>query len=105
MIALTWFNATTVLVIVLTLWVMWLRKQLKFDSNLPLLYYAVLVFYSRAYEGAYYNYAIMAGVLAGLFLRFEFLGGWPLKSIRTVEFVVHCYVLYMAVTLLFSNSY
>ncbi|MBI1791064.1 MAG: hypothetical protein HYR60_26340 [Acidobacteria bacterium] len=94
------FNTLSVIVIVLAIWVGRMRFTGKFDSNHPLLFYAVLVFYTRAYEGRFQNYFIFAGVVAALFLRFEFLGGWFLKAFRLIEFLVLCYVVFTAFSLL-----
>ncbi|MGH9660193.1 MAG: hypothetical protein ACRD96_16710, partial [Bryobacteraceae bacterium] len=87
------FNTLTVFVVIMTLITMRLRFSLKMDSSLPILYYLILVVYARAYEGEYNNYMIFAGVVAALFLRFEFLGGLFLKLFRSAEFVVHLYIL------------
>lgn len=101
---LTWFNFLTVLILVATLMVIKSRLGVggptKFDTSWPLFYYAGLVFYTRSFEGEYENYFIFAGILAALFLRFEFLGGVFLKVVRAVELVALGYVLLRGFTLL-----
>ena len=76
----------------LTLWIMRVRFTSKIDTPWPMLYYLVLVIFVRANEGEFNNYAIFVGVVCALFMRFEFMGGFILKSVRAVEFLVHLYV-------------
>lgn len=105
---LTWFNFLTVLILVATLALVKSRiggvGPTKFDTSWPLFYYAGLVFYTRSFEGEYENYFIFAGILAALFLRFEFLGGLFLKVVRTVELVALGYVLLRGSLLLLSGT-
>lgn len=99
---LTWFNFLTVCILVMTLLLIKSRfgSSPKFDSSWPLFYYGFLVFYTRSFEGEFENYFIFAGIVAALFLRFEFLGGWFLKIVRAVEVVALSYVLLRGFTLL-----
>ena len=80
-------------IIGLTLWVMRVRFTSRIDTPWPMVYYLVLVIFARSNEGEFNNYAIFAGVICALFMRYEFMGGIILKLFRLVEFVVHLYVI------------
>ena len=87
-------------VIGFTLWVMRARFREAHDISWPLVYYFVLVIFVRAREGEFNNYWIFTGVLAALVLRYEFIGGFVLKAVRLIEFVVLAYVILICLTLL-----
>src|SRR5260370_8940070 len=70
------------------------------DSNWPLGYYGVLLAYWRGYAYTLDTYWVMGGLLCGLMLRFEFLGGAAEKLIRVLEVLVFGYVILCCVTLI-----
>ena len=70
------------------------------DSNWPLAYYGLLLSYWRGYMYTLDNYWVIGGVLCGLLLRFEFLGGAIEKIIRVLELLVFGYIVYSCVRLL-----
>ncbi|MFN3323369.1 MAG: hypothetical protein ACK5AZ_07730 [Bryobacteraceae bacterium] len=74
-----------------TVWMMYARYAFRIDSNWPLVYYALLVTFLNTYGGMD-PFMVYAGVVAALFLRFEFMGGAFLKFVRLIEFVVLLYV-------------
>lgn len=80
-------NLFTLAMIGLTLVMIQQRWVGNYDSNRPLLFYMLAVLYVRANEGHFNNYVIFIAIVAALFLRFEFLGGWLLRTVRLVEFV------------------
>jgi len=43
---------------------------------------------------------VLGGLLCGMMLRFEFLGGAVEKLIRTLELVVFCYVVWRCIHLI-----
>ena len=79
------FNITTMVALALTLWVVAARARGVRENNWPLLYYLGIVLYSYYYPGHLEPRWIYAGVVAALFLRFEFMGGAFLKFVRLVE--------------------
>jgi hypothetical protein len=82
------FNITTAVALVLTLWVMVARARGARESNWPLVYYLGIVLYSYQYPGYLEPRLIYAGVLAGLFLRFEFMGRGFARFVQAVEFII-----------------
>lgn len=97
---LTLFNIATLVLMAATVWLAVKRFTLRVDSNWPLVYYAVLVAYWHGNSYTLDNYWVLAGVLCGLLLRFEFLGGAVEKLIRGVELIVCTYVIYRCVKLI-----
>jgi hypothetical protein len=96
----TAFNVLTVVMMLLTAWVIWARFTKSLESSWPLVYYLGIVIYLKAFEGALDPYWVYVGVVSGLFLRFEFMGGLFLKMVRAVELVVLGYFLWRGYGLL-----
>jgi hypothetical protein len=78
----------------LTVWLLIGRFKVRKESNWPLFYYFALIGYHQAFKGELNSYAIYAGVIAALFFRFEFIGGWFSKFLRGVEMAVLLYLIY-----------
>jgi hypothetical protein len=96
----TLFNVVTLFLMAATVLIAIKRFTLRVDSNWPLVYYALLVAYWRGFTYTLDNYWVLAGVLCGLVLRFEFLGGAAEKLIRAVELAVFAYVIFRCVKLI-----
>jgi hypothetical protein len=96
---LTFFNVVTLCLIAATLLMAAKRISVGMDSNWPLLYYGLLIAYWHGYAYTLDDYWVMGGLLCGLLLRFEFLGGMIVKPIRALELGVFTYVVGRCVTL------
>jgi|SRR5579859_3693894 len=96
----TLFNIVTLLLMAATVFIAVKRFTLRVDSNWPLVYYGVLIAYWRGNSYTLDNYWVLAGLLCGLLLRFEFLGGAVEKLIRGVELAVFAYVIFRCVKLI-----
>lgn len=92
-----------IFIIAVTLWVMRARFTSPVDTPWPMVYYFLLVLFTRSNEGEFNNYWIFAGVVCALFLRFEFMAGFFLKIFRTTEFAVHLYVIVGCFVLMSHN--
>jgi hypothetical protein len=90
----TLFNVITLFLMAATLVVMAKRLTAAADSNWPLAYYGLLLTYWRGYMYTLDNYWVIGGVLCGLLLRFEFLGGAIEKIIRALELLVFGYIVW-----------
>jgi hypothetical protein len=95
----TLFNGLVGLIMALTVWLIVLRFTRKLDSNWPLVYYAVLLAFWKVFDGSFNTWWVLAGVLCGLLLRFEFLGATVVKVVRWCELAVCGYVLWRSVGL------
>ncbi len=94
------FNITTGVALLLTAWVAAARARGVRESNWPLLYYFGIFLYSNFYPGYLEPRWIYAGLVAALFLRFEFMGGAFLKLVRAVEYIILGFFLYTFATTL-----
>ena len=90
----TIFNVVTLFLLLATFVMGYKRFTLPGESNWPLVYYALLIVYWRSYPFSLDNYWVLMGVLCGLLLRFEFLGGPFKKVIRGIELVVFGYIVW-----------
>ena len=86
------FNILTLFLMAATLLVAVKRFSARIDSNLPLTYYGLLLAYWRGNAYTLDNYWVLGGLLCGLLLRFEFLGGAAERLIRGLEQLVFVYV-------------
>lgn len=96
----TLFNVVTLMLMAATVLVAARRFSSQADSNWPLTYYGVLLAYWRGYAYTLDTYWVLGGVLCGLILRFEFIGGAVEKLIRTLEILVFGYVIFCCVKLI-----
>ncbi|MGB9605301.1 MAG: hypothetical protein ACPL88_05400 [Bryobacteraceae bacterium] len=96
----TLFNTLTLILLAATVAMIWIRLRVSIEKTWPLAYYALVIAYSEAFPGSLSPYGVFTGVVSGLLLRFEFMGGPVLKAIRLLEFGVFGYVLARGVQLL-----
>jgi hypothetical protein len=96
----TSFNIVTLFLMAATLLAAAKRVAAGLDTKWLLAYYLLLVSYWRGYAYTLDNYWVLGGLLCGMMLRFEFLGGAVEKLIRTLELVVFCYVVWRCIHLI-----
>lgn len=96
----TLFNGCTLLVAAITAALIAARLRRVLQSNWPLLYYAAVLGYWKGFEGSLNTAWVFLGGACGLLLRFEFIGGAPLTSVRILEFLFFGYVILRCVELL-----
>jgi hypothetical protein len=87
-------NVTTAVMLGLTVWLLIGRFRARGDSNWPLFYYVMLVAYHQLLPGRLNPYAIYTSVIAALFIRFEFTGGWIGYLLRFIELGILIYLVY-----------
>jgi hypothetical protein len=68
-------NVTEVLVIGLAVVAAVLVMRKRYDSNVPLLFYFVLVLFNNMSDRGANPYLLYTGLILALLLRFEFMGG------------------------------
>lgn len=96
----TLFNTLTLLVMAATVAMGWVRYRFSIEKTWPLVYYLIIVGYAEAFPGSLSPYWVFTGVVSGLLLRFEFMGGILLKAVRAIEYAVLVYVLVRGLQLL-----
>jgi hypothetical protein len=86
------FGVSIALLMAATIFMMVVRGRKPLESNWPLYYWLLMLIVSLTYE-TWDTRAILAGAVAGLLLRFEFLGSAFVKLFRFIEYCVWIYVL------------
>jgi hypothetical protein len=71
----TSLNVTEVLVIFLAVVAATFVLRKRYDSNVPLLFYLVLVLFNNMSDRGTNPYLLYSGLILALLLRFEFMGG------------------------------
>jgi hypothetical protein len=87
-------NITTFVLLMLTIWTLVVRYKSRPDSNWPLIFYLLLVMYHQATPEGLNSFSIYVGVIAALFLRFEFMAGFFRYLFLTVEAAVMFMTMY-----------
>jgi hypothetical protein len=82
------FYVTTALLVVGALFVVYLRIRNWFDTNVPLIYYGIMIVYSNALDGLLQPWVVYFGVVLALLLRFEFMNLQFTRVIKGVEMLV-----------------
>jgi hypothetical protein len=77
----TSLNVTEVLVIVLAVMAATMVLRKRYDSNLPLFFYFVLVVFNDMSDRGADPYILYTGLVLAMLLRFEFMGGGFAKFI------------------------
>ena len=91
---LTSFNVTTTVLIVGTLFVIYVRLMNWLDSNIPLMYYALMIAYTNGLEEHLSPSVIYAGLVLTLILRFEFMNHALTRLIKTLEISLLSLIVY-----------
>ncbi|HUQ90459.1 MAG TPA: hypothetical protein VM120_02180 [Bryobacteraceae bacterium] len=104
MISPTTFNITTVLLLALTVWVVFMRYRTRPESNWPLFYYVALVAFTKKFDLVINPAYVFVAVVAALLIRFEWMSGWLLKTIMYIETACLVYVIIRCVQILFGNG-
>jgi hypothetical protein len=82
------FNVTTALLVVGALFVVYMRLRNWFDSNIPLLYYGLMIIYTNALDGLLSPWVVYFGITLALLLRFEFMNLQCTRAVKSIELVV-----------------
>jgi hypothetical protein len=77
----TSLNVTELLVVALAVVAAMSVMRKRYSSNLPLLFYFVLVMFGNMSDRAMNPYLLYAGLILAMFLRFEFMGGGFVKLV------------------------
>ena len=79
------FNVSTALLIAFACWVIYLRLKGNSDTNIPLIYYGIVVYYVVAYDTQLQPMVAYIALVLGLLLRFEFMNVKFMKAISLLE--------------------
>jgi hypothetical protein len=93
-------EVTLGLLILFGLFVIYTRLKNWFDSNLPIIFYIVLIGYMQSTEGAVPFWLIATGLALGLILRFEFMNNWFTRVVKFLELGALGGMLYLSTEML-----
>ncbi len=96
----TLFNSLTLFVMALTIGMIYARFRYRLENTWLLAYYVVVVGFWLAFEGSLAAPWVIGGAACGVLLRFEFMGGFVVNSVRVLELVFFGYVLWRCTALL-----
>ncbi|MCC7498550.1 MAG: hypothetical protein IT160_13295 [Bryobacterales bacterium] len=82
------FNLATFLLLAVTVGLIVFRFTRRIDSSWPLVYYFLVVLYSKWFTDSLQPEWVYAAVVTALFLRFELIGVWVIRFFRLVELVI-----------------
>ncbi|HEY1758922.1 MAG TPA: hypothetical protein VGG72_26350 [Bryobacteraceae bacterium] len=91
----TSLNVTEVLVIALAVTAAIFVMRKRYDSNLPLLFYFVLVLFNNMSERGVNPYLLYTGLIMALLLRFEFMGGIIAKAVAFLTAASLCVIIWL----------
>ncbi len=100
------FNVSTMLLLAFACLVVYLRMKGYSDSNIPLFYYAIVVYYVIAYR-EWTNLPpllVYASLVLALILRFEFMNTACRKTIGTIECAMLAGIMYYNLATVFGWS-
>jgi hypothetical protein len=81
------FNFSTTLLIAFAVWVMCLRAKAPVATNIPLIFYGIMIYYALMYETQVRvpPMLIYVSLLLALVLRFEFMNATLTKVVGVLE--------------------
>jgi len=89
------YTVTTALMVAFAVLVIWVRTKNWLDSNVPLYFYVILIFYMRAVDGSIPLWLILAGFGGTMLLRFEFMNPALTRSVKFLEICALCGMVYL----------
>ena len=98
----TSLNVTELLVVALALVATVVLMRKRYDSNMPLLFYFVLILFSNATEREINPYLLYAGLMLAMLLRFEFMGGGVVKFVAFMTTATLMVIIYAMVSDVFA---
>ena len=95
------FSVTTLLLVFFALFVIYIRVKNWLDSNVPIIYYVVMIIYVKSIENQHLPlWLILVGfALAGM-LRFEFMNPTFTKIIKALEMLTLAAIIYQSLTMI-----
>jgi hypothetical protein len=79
------FNVSTVLLIAFACLVIYLRLKGNSETNIPLIYYGIIVYYVVSHDTALSPVFVYIALVLGLLVRFEFMNIKLMKAVSLLE--------------------
>jgi|SRR5215472_5198425 hypothetical protein len=98
-------DATTVtaaLIIAFALFVIYTRFKNWLDSNVPIIFYVVLLAFMKSVDGDVPLWLMLAGFAMALLLRFEFMNPTFIKVVKGLELCALAGIIYLSLRMILS---
>jgi hypothetical protein len=95
-------EVTLGLLIVFGLFVAYTRLKGWLDSNVPIIFYILLILYMKSNDGSVPFWLTCVGCALALMLRFEFMNNAFTKSVKFLELSALAVMLYLSVGMLIN---
>src|ERR1700716_3488540 len=94
------FSFSTALLVAFAAFIIYTRYRNWLDSNVPLIFYVIMVIYTNSLDGALNPMIIYVALGLGLLLRFEFMNPGFAKVLKTAEIIMLCVIIFHLVRLI-----
>ena len=94
------FNLINTVVLILTIWMIFIRYSRASGSNLPLLYWAAVIAHTKFFGGGYDVRWVLGGTICCLLLRFEFMRDPMVRVVQVGEYLALGYLLWRTIGLI-----
>ncbi len=73
------------------------------ESNLPVVYYCVMIGYTSFLEGRLSPWIVVIGLIVALLLRFEFMNDTLTKIVKASQYSLLLFIIYECTSMLFQS--
>ena len=95
-------NFTCMLVLCLGVWAIHSASKQRTDVNVPLVFYAVVLIFNRAFDSSFNVRLIFLGIALAAMIRFEFLNKFFIKWVSYVEMAVLVMIVWNGLQVIFG---
>jgi uncharacterized membrane protein len=95
------FSVTTLLMVAFALFVIYIRIKNWLDSNVPIVYYVLMIVYVRSIDNPRLPlWVVLIGFALGGMLRFEFMNPVFTKIIKALELATLAVIIYLSLAMI-----
>jgi hypothetical protein len=95
-------NVTAALIVAFAVFVIYTRFKNWLDSNVPIIFYVVLLAFMKSVDGDVPLWLMLTGFALGLLLRFEFMNATFTKIVKGLELCALAAIIYLSVRMILS---
>ena len=96
-------NSTNLTLFLGALFALYLLFRKRQDSNLPVIYYCVMIGYTSFLEGRLSPWVVSTGLIVALLLRFEFMNDPLTRLVKALQYGLLLFIIYECTSMLFQS--
>lgn len=96
-------NSTNLTLFFGALFAIYLLFRKRQDSNLPVIYYCVMIGYTSFLEGRLSPWVVSTGLIVALLLRFEFMNETFTRIVKASQYGLLLFIVYECTSMLFQS--